>query len=63
LRNKNNRRKKKMEDVIQKYLGEKYDKELVDLINLTKEAYARGLKEGEETAKASIIALIKGENK
>ena len=52
-----------MEDVIQKYLGEKYDKELVDLINLTKEAYARGLKEGEETAKASIIALIKGENK
>lgn len=50
-----------MEEVIQKYLSEKYDKELADILAIAKEAYAKGLKEGEETAKAKIIGMIKGE--
>ena len=50
-----------MEEVIQKYLIEKYDKELADILTLVKQAYSDGYKEGEETAKATIIAKIKGE--
>ena len=50
-----------MEEVIQKYLSNKYDKELTDILEIAKQAYARGYKEGEETAKASIISMIKGE--
>jgi hypothetical protein len=50
-----------MEATIQKYLSEKYDKELADILNLAKQAYADGYKEGEETAKAKIIGMIKGE--
>jgi hypothetical protein len=52
-----------MEEVIQKYLSEKYDKELADILALAKQAYANGYKEGEETAKAKIINMIQGETK
>lgn len=52
-----------MDEIVQKYLSEKYDKEMVDILAIAKQAYANGYKEGEETAKEKIIGMIKGEIK
>jgi flagellar biosynthesis/type III secretory pathway protein FliH len=65
----------KMMDDIQAKMAERFDKEFneirffVDsayehgLADGKAQGYVRGLKEGEESAKASIVAMIKGEIK
>lgn len=48
-------------DEIQKLMAERYDNEFVQVMDFVQKAYSRGYREGEETAKATIIAKIKGE--
>jgi len=49
-----------MEQVLQQYLNEKYEKEFVDLKAILQETYDKGVKDGKASAKAEIINLISG---
>ena len=64
-----------LKDVLQKLMAERYDTEFTQVMDLLQKSYnkgyedgkaqgyVRGLAEGEESAKASIVAMIKGEIK
>ena len=51
------------DEVLQKYLGDKYDKEFADLKAIVDSARELGKQEGRRLAKFEIINMIQGEDK
>jgi hypothetical protein len=51
------------DELLQKYLGEKYDKEFTDLKAIVEGARELGKQEGRKLAKFEILNLIQGDDK